>query len=146
MKTLRFSFDPLSPDARLAFEQLPELLEGVHHEMIYEPALRCPPRGQALLSLAFASTATGLMPNRWVLENVLRHADDPDDPASLQALAQLLAPQRDPHSPQVQAELQSATDKALARGVTHEPVVEVDGKRFVGEIGLALLAAWLGQP
>ncbi|HEY0821230.1 MAG TPA: DsbA family protein [Rhizobacter sp.] len=39
MKQLRFSFDPISPFAYLAFERLPQVLEGVSHSVRYEPVL-----------------------------------------------------------------------------------------------------------
>jgi hypothetical protein len=149
MKTLHFFFDPLSRDAQLAFERLPELLEGVAHELVHVPALRAAPKGQALLRLAFACTAPGLMPNRWVLENIVKAAaqgGDPDDPARLRSLAALLAPARDPQSPEVAAELHAASAEAMAHGVTDEPVVEVDGQRYVGEVGLLLMSARLGGP
>jgi hypothetical protein len=149
MKTLHFFFDPLSRDAQLAFARLPQLLEGVHHEVIHVPALLAPPKGQALLRLAFACGAPGLMPNRWVLEHILGHAakgGDPDDPQQLRWLAVLLAPARDPKSPEVDAEVRAAHAEAMARGLTREPIVEVDGQRYVGEIGLALMSARLGGP
>lgn len=149
MKTLHFFFDPLSRDAQVAFERLPQLLEGVHHEVIHVPALLAPPKGQALLRLAFACGAPGLMPNRWVLEHILGHAakgGDPDDRPRLQSLAALLAPVRDPRSPDVAAEVRAASAEAITRGLTQEPIVEVDGQRYVGEIGLALMSARLGGP
>jgi 2-hydroxychromene-2-carboxylate isomerase len=39
MKTLRFSFDPISPYAYLAFERLPQVLEGLSYGVSYEPVL-----------------------------------------------------------------------------------------------------------
>jgi 2-hydroxychromene-2-carboxylate isomerase len=39
MKHLRFSFDPISPYAYLAFERLPQVLEGVSYEVSYQPIL-----------------------------------------------------------------------------------------------------------
>lgn len=39
MKELRFSFDPISPYAYLAFERLPQVLEGVSYSVRYEPIL-----------------------------------------------------------------------------------------------------------
>lgn len=39
MKTLRFYFDPISPYAALAFERLPEALEGLSYEVEYRPVL-----------------------------------------------------------------------------------------------------------
>ena len=39
MKTLEFWFDPISPFAHLAFERLPEALEGVSYSVNYRPIL-----------------------------------------------------------------------------------------------------------
>jgi 2-hydroxychromene-2-carboxylate isomerase len=39
MKLLRFSFDPISPYAYLAFERLPQVLEGLSYSVRYEPIL-----------------------------------------------------------------------------------------------------------
>jgi 2-hydroxychromene-2-carboxylate isomerase len=39
MITLEFYFDPISPYAYLAFEQLPKALMGVSHQLIYKPIL-----------------------------------------------------------------------------------------------------------
>ncbi|MGY4830905.1 2-hydroxychromene-2-carboxylate isomerase [Sphaerotilaceae bacterium SBD11-9] len=39
MKLLRFSFDPVSPYAYLAFERLPQVLEGLSIAVSYEPIL-----------------------------------------------------------------------------------------------------------
>jgi len=39
MKTLRFYFDPVSPYAALAFERLPEALQGCSYEVEYRPIL-----------------------------------------------------------------------------------------------------------
>ncbi|MET0334177.1 MAG: 2-hydroxychromene-2-carboxylate isomerase, partial [Rhizobacter sp.] len=39
MKTLRFSFDPISPFSYLAFERLPQVLAGLSYSVSYEPVL-----------------------------------------------------------------------------------------------------------
>ena len=39
MKHLNFWFDPISPYAHLAFERLPQVLEGVSHSVTYRPVL-----------------------------------------------------------------------------------------------------------
>lgn len=39
MKTINFWFDPVSPFAYLAFEQLPQALEGCSHAVTYRPLL-----------------------------------------------------------------------------------------------------------
>ena len=39
MNVVTFWFDPISPYAYLAFERLPQVLEGVSHEVVYRPVL-----------------------------------------------------------------------------------------------------------
>ena len=39
MKHLNFWFDPISPFAHLAFERLPQALEGISHSVTYRPVL-----------------------------------------------------------------------------------------------------------
>ena len=39
MKSIVFHFDPISPYAWLAFERLPQVLEGIHHAVEYRPVL-----------------------------------------------------------------------------------------------------------
>ncbi|MBC7955340.1 MAG: 2-hydroxychromene-2-carboxylate isomerase [Cytophagales bacterium] len=39
MKHLRFTFDVISPYAYLAFERLPQALQGISHEVSYQPVL-----------------------------------------------------------------------------------------------------------
>ena len=39
MKHLTFWFDPISPFAHLAFERLPQVLEGISHSVTYQPVL-----------------------------------------------------------------------------------------------------------
>ncbi len=39
MKRIEFWFDPISPFAYLAFERLPQALEGLSHEVVYRPVL-----------------------------------------------------------------------------------------------------------
>ena len=39
IKQIDFWFDPVSPFAYLAFERLPQVLEGVSHEVVYRPVL-----------------------------------------------------------------------------------------------------------
>lgn len=193
MKHLRFSFDPVSPYAYLAFERLPEVLQGLSYEVSYEPILfagllqhwgqkgpaeiapkrdwtyrqvgwlahhlgvplqlpqQHPFNPLVLLRLTLASSPAGLTPKRWVCEQVLRHVwrggADANEPARLAALAQTLAPQRDPAGAQVKDELRAATADAAARGVFGVPSVEVDGRLFWGLDGLDLLSAFLrGDP
>jgi 2-hydroxychromene-2-carboxylate isomerase len=100
----------------------------------------------ALLRLALAAG-----PNRRVVEAVMRHAwrgggAAADDPARLAALQDGLAPERDPASPEVKAELRAATDDALARGIFGVPTFVLDGRLFWGLDALPLLrAALLGD-
>jgi 2-hydroxychromene-2-carboxylate isomerase len=193
MKHLRFTFDVISPYAYLAFERLPQVLQGISHEVSYQPILFAgllqhwgqkgpaeiapkrdwtyrqvmwlahqlgvplqmpalhPFNPLGLLRLTLACTPGGLTPNRWVCEQVLRHVwrsgADAADAGRLAALAQRLAPQRDPASAEVKDELRSATDEAAARGLFGVPTVEVDGRLFWGLDGLALLSGYLrGDP
>jgi 2-hydroxychromene-2-carboxylate isomerase len=39
MKSITFYFDPISPYAYLAFERLPQALEGISHHVVYKPIL-----------------------------------------------------------------------------------------------------------
>lgn len=39
MKTIDFWFDPISPYAWLAFDALPQALEGISHQVVYRPVL-----------------------------------------------------------------------------------------------------------
>lgn len=100
----------------------------------------------ALLRLAVAAGA-----NRYACETIFRHAwrggEHADDAQRLQALQELLQPQRDPASDAVKAELKANTDEALARGVFGVPTCEVDGKLFWGFDALGALRACLeGDP
>jgi len=189
MKHLLFSFDPISPYAYLAFERLPQVLQGLSHEVSYQPILfagllqhwgqkgpaeiapkrdwtyrqvawlahqldvplqlpaQHPFNPLALLRLTLAASPPGLTPSRWVCEQVLRHVwrggADANDTARLAALAQTLAPRRDPASAEVKDELKAATADAAARGLFGVPSVEVDGRLFWGLDGLDLLSACL---
>jgi 2-hydroxychromene-2-carboxylate isomerase len=189
MKTLSFWFDPISPFAYLAFEQLPQALEGCSHVVEYRPVLfagllghwgqkgpaeidpkrawtfrhvawmahrlgaelRAPAQHPfnplAVLRLALASAPVGGLPNRRVVELVMRHVwcggGDVNDPARLQELTRAAAPQRDPASEQVKAELRAHTEAALERGVFGVPTVELDGKLFWGVDALPMLRDYL---
>jgi 2-hydroxychromene-2-carboxylate isomerase len=193
MKHLRFTFDVISPYAYLAFERLPQVLQGVSHEVSYQPVLLAgllqhwgqkgpaeiapkrdwtyrqvmwlahqlgtpfqmpaqhPFNPLALLRLGLACTPAGLSPNRWVCEQLLRHVwrggADAADANRLAALAQRLAPQRDPASAEVKDELKRATAEAAARGLFGVPTIEVDDRVFWGLDGLEMLSAYLrGDP
>lgn len=184
MKHLVFRFDVVSPFAYLAFERLPQVLEGVSHEVSYRPVLfagllahwgqKGPaevepkrawtyrqvlwlahhhgipmqmPAEHPFNPLALLRLAWACEPNRYVCESVLHHvwrgAASASDAERLGALEQRLAPQRDPRSDEVKAQLRDATNDAVARGVFGVPTVEVDGRQFWGLDGLDMLAASL---
>jgi 2-hydroxychromene-2-carboxylate isomerase len=184
MKRLTFWLDVISPFAYLAFERLPQALQGCSYEVAYRPVLFAallqhhghkgpaeiePKRawtfrhvhwlahqhGVALdtpaqhpfnpLPLLRLAQACG--PNRRVLEAVFRHvwqgAADALDPERLAALQADLAPERDPASAEVKAELKRQTDDAVARGLFGVPSFELDGRLFWGLDALDMVAAAL---
>jgi 2-hydroxychromene-2-carboxylate isomerase len=100
----------------------------------------------ALLRLALACGQDGLA-NRYVCETIFRHVwrggADAADAARLQALQQALAPQRDPASDAVKAELKANTGQAIAAGLFGVPTCAVDGKLFWGFDALPMLRAYL---
>jgi 2-hydroxychromene-2-carboxylate isomerase len=192
MKHITFHLDFISPYAYLAFEKLPEALQGLSYRVDYRPVLFAgflkhhgqlgpaeiqpkrdwtyrqvlwlahesgipmqmpaahPFNPLPLLRLALACGADGLA-NRYVCETVFRHVwrggADAADPARLQALAQQLAPRRDPAGDEVKNELKANTDTAIARGLFGVPTYEVDGKLFWGLDALAMLRRYLeGDP
>lgn len=188
-----FYFDVVSPYAYLAFERLPQALEGVSHRVTYQPLLFAgllkawgtpapvdlPPKRDwifrqcawiarqddvpfakpvnhpfnplALLRLALACTHAGEAPNRLCCERVMRHAwardgGDPNEPAALAALTREMSPSRDPAGPEVKAELQAITARAVAQGVFGVPSFRLDdGEVFWGQDSLAMLAHRLRQ-
>jgi 2-hydroxychromene-2-carboxylate isomerase len=194
MKALDFWFDPISPFAHLAFERLPQALEGLSYHVRYRPvlfaallghwgqkgpaeiepkrawtfrhvawlahtqglALQAPAQHPfnplALLRLALACAPEGGTPNRRTCEAVLRHVwqgggADANDPQRLATLTTTLAPQRDPQSPEIKAELRAAADEAIALGVFGVPTIACDGRLFWGVDALPMLrAAMQGDP
>jgi 2-hydroxychromene-2-carboxylate isomerase len=193
MHRLEFWFDPISPYAWLAFDRLPQVLEGVSHVVDYRPVLfagllrhhdhkgpaeiapkrawtyrdvawrahrqgtpldlpaQHPFNPLRLLRLALACAPAGGLPNRRVVEAVMRHVwvggEDPLDPARLHALTVALAPQRDPDGDDVKAELRAAGEDALARQVFGVPTVVWQGRAFWGDDALPMLRAALqGDP
>ena len=193
MKTLTFWFDPISPYAYLAFEQLPQALEGCSYNVDYRPVLfagllghwgqlgpaeiapkrawtyrqvawqahhlgidmamraQHPFNPLALLRLALASAPSAGLPNRRVVELVMRHVwrggADANEAARLQALREAVAPLRDPYSEPVKAELRAHTDVAIERGLFGVPTLELDGRPFWGLDALPMLRAALqGDP
>lgn len=105
-----------------------------------------------LLRLALACGHAGELPNRRVVEALLRHVwcgagADANDPARLAALTAGLSPRRDPGSDDVKGELRACTEAAIARGVFGVPTVELGVRRFWGLDSLEMLAACLrGDP
>lgn len=102
----------------------------------------------ALLRLALAcAAAPAAQPNRFVCESLFRHVwhggGDVLDAQRLQALRERLAPQREPESDSVKAQLRSNTDQAIAQGVFGVPAMQVDDKLFWGVEGLPMLRAYL---
>ena len=189
MKRVVFWFDVISPFTYLAFEHLPQALEGCSYEVQYRPVLFAGLLGHwgqkgpaeigpkrawtfrhiawlshtlgipmatpathpfnplALLRLALACGAAGDMPNRHVVEALMRHVwrggAEATDPARLRALADALAPKRDPGSDEVKGELRALTNDAVARGVFGVPTYEVDGRLMWGIDALPMLRAAL---
>jgi 2-hydroxychromene-2-carboxylate isomerase len=117
-----------------------------HRIALHPPAVH-PFNPLALLRLAIACAPPGRTPGRHVCEQVFRHVwlggADPNDPARLAALAQQLAPPRDPASEEVKQALREATTRAVARGLFGVPTIEVDGRLFWGFDALDMVAAYL---
>jgi len=189
MKRFVFWFDVISPFAHLAFEHLPQALEGCSYEVQYRPVLfagllshwgqkgpaeiapkrawtfrhvawlshtlNVPMQTPAthpfnplpLLRLALACVDAGDMPNRQVVEALMRHVwrggADATDPLRLRALSDALGPRRDAGSDEVKAELRALTNDAVARGVFGVPTFELDGRLFWGVDALPMLRAAL---
>jgi 2-hydroxychromene-2-carboxylate isomerase len=189
MKTLTFWFDPISPYAYLAFEHLPQALEGCSYVVDYRPVLfagllghwgqrgpaeiepkrawtfrqvawhahrlgididtpaQHPFNPLALLRLGLASAAAGGLPNRRVVELLMRHAwrggGDVNEPQRLRALQAVVAPQRDPASEAVKAELRAHTEVAIELGLFGVPTIELDGRLFWGLDALPMVRAAL---
>jgi 2-hydroxychromene-2-carboxylate isomerase len=174
MTPITFHFDVVSPFAYMAFEHLPEALEGCSYVVDYRPVLfagllkahghkgpaeipakrewtfrqvdwlaaklglahMCTPvphpfNPLALLRLSLACQPAGRMPNRRVVEALMRHAwqaggADPNEPARLEALRASLAPVRDPNGDEIKAELRALTDAAVTRGLFGVPTFEIE--------------------
>jgi 2-hydroxychromene-2-carboxylate isomerase len=105
----------------------------------------------ALLRLGLASAPAGGLPNRRVVELLMRHAwrggADANDAERLRALRSAVAPQRDPAGESVKAELRAHTEVAIERGVFGVPTIELDGRMFWGLDALPMVRAALqGDP
>lgn len=190
---ITFYLDVVSPYAYLAFERLPQALEGLSYRVTYQPLLFAgllkawgtpapvdlapkrewifrqsawiaardgvpfakphnhPFNPLALLRLALACAPEGQAPSRHVVEQVMRHAwaregQDPNEPAALAALTASMAPRRDPASPEVKAELQAITARAVSHGVFGVPSFRLDdGEVFWGQDSLTMLADRLAK-
>jgi 2-hydroxychromene-2-carboxylate isomerase len=105
----------------------------------------------ALLRLLVASAPAGGHPNRRAVELAMRHVwardgGNANEPAALQALAEAIAPLRDPASPEVKAELQARTADAAAAGVFGVPTFRLDdASMFWGTDSMAMLADAMRQ-
>ena len=104
----------------------------------------------ALLRLGLASAPAAGLPNRRVVELLMRHAwrggADANDAERLRALHEAVAPQRDPAGEAVKAELRAHTDVAIERGLFGVPTIELDGRLFWGLDALPMVrAALLGD-
>ncbi len=190
MTTIDFWFDALSPYAWLAFERLPQALEGHSLVVNYQPLLLpgvlahwgqkgpaeiTPKRAWtyrqalwlaqqqgtllqlprphpfnplALQRLALAAAPAGGTPNRRTVELLFRHVwcrdgADPNEPAALAALAEAVAPRRDPAGDEVKAELRSRTEAAVAQGIFGVPTLVCRGRHFFGQDALPMLRAAL---
>ena len=111
----------------------------------------------ALQRLALAAAPTNGTPSRRVVELLFRHVwcragADPNDATALAALAQTVAPVRNPNSPEVKAELRQRTEAAAAAGLFGVPTLACGGRAFFGQDALPMLAAalraepWFGGP
>jgi len=85
------------------------------------------------------------------VELLFRHAwcrdgADPNEPLALAALADAVAPLRDPDGDDIKAELRAASQAALAQGIFGVPTCVCDGRAFWGQDALPMLrAALLGD-
>ena len=190
MKVVDFWFDALSPYAWLAFDRLPQALEGLNVAVNYQPVLLAgllahwgqkgpaeitpkrawtyrqalwlahqqgtplqlpqphPFNPLALQRLAAAAAPAGGTPSRRTVELLFRHVwcrdgADPNEPAALAALTAAVAPQRDPASDTVKAELRDRTAAAVALGLFGVPTLVADGRHFFGLDALPMLRAAL---
>jgi 2-hydroxychromene-2-carboxylate isomerase len=188
MKAITFWFDPVSPFAYLAFERLPQVLEGCSYAVNYRPLLFAgllahwgqkgpaeiePKRAWTFRHIHWLAQHHGIPldtpavhpfnplpllrlavacgPNRRVVEALMRHVwvggGDAADAARIAALAQDLAPARDPQSTEVKEALRAATNEAIVRGVFGVPSFELDGRLFWGLDALPMLRSALqGEP
>ena len=148
MTPITFWFDVVSPYAWLAFDRLPQALEGSSYVVEYRPLLFA-----GLLKHWGQKGPAEIGPKRaWTYRQVawLAHEQGcrlelprphPFNPLALQRLA--VAPARDPAGEDVKAELRAATDEAIAAGLFGVPTFVAGGRVFWGQDGLAMLRAAL---
>jgi len=134
----------IEPKREWTFRQVHWLAQ--HHGIAMQAPAQHPFNPLPLLRLLLACG-----PNRQAVEAVFRHVwvggADANDPARLAALAEQLAPARDPAGDDVKLELRQTGEDALARGLFGVPTVELDGRLFWGLDGLDMVAAALrGDP
>ena len=101
-----------------------------------------------LQRLAVAAAPAGGSPNRRVVDLLFRHVwcrnhADPNQPAALAALTDAVAPQRDPSSAEVKAELRERTEAAAAAGLFGVPTLVCAGRAYFGQDALPMLRAAL---
>jgi 2-hydroxychromene-2-carboxylate isomerase len=100
-----------------------------------------------LLRLSLACSDAGGTPNRYVVETLMRHVwrggADASDASRLRALAEMLAPRRDPAGDEVKNELRVWSNEAVARGVFGVPTFDLDERLFWGIDALPMLRAAL---
>ena len=77
------------------------------------------------------------------MRHVWRGGADATEPQRLRALAEALAPQRDPAGDDVKRELRALSDEALKLGLFGVPTIEVDGRLFWGIDALPMVRAAL---
>ncbi len=113
--------------------------------VVFRPPTPHPFNPLAILRLLVASASADGTPNRRAVELAMRHVwardgGDPNEPAALQALAEAIAPARDPAGAEVKAELQARTAQAAAAGVFGVPTCRLDdGQLFWGQDALPML-------
>lgn len=105
------------------------------------------PLGLLRLALACSPAGEPGRPNRFVCETIFRHVwrggADAADAQRLQALTNVLAPQREPNSNEVKTQLKSDTDEAIALGVFGVPTFVVGERVFWGLDALPMLREYL---
>ena len=136
---------PLQMPARHPFNPLPLL----------RLACACAtPSGSALVAAADAAAgadAPVALPNRRVVEALFDHVwqggGDAEDPARLKALADALAPSRNPAGEDVKHALRASGEAAIAAGLFGVPSFQCEGRTFWGLDALPMLAqAMRGDP